>query len=547
MKAFKSNQLKHRDEQGMVMILALFMGLILTAGISGMMMSQLTARRNGAAKSFQEMAENAAINGFNRILGEANRDTDQNYKGFFLTLDNDEGKWNWRNPNTLENPLVELCTYTGVSMTASPLGDSTEPEPVQLTSKVNDIKSERIDNKEEIQVWYRLRGYALTGDGDSDDEGTFEIEGIVARKNRNIEKDYLARALLTRSLYIDQRVAGYGDWAVLGGYFMRLGDIQIKGKGKVLLDVDEPEQFLGDDGCYDTELVDSVGASNASLASRIWPVLNRGLPLLNLFERGKGEDTMAQSSNTDKVRVWNFDDSGSEEMAERCGENVIACVRQEDELTFKLPEGVDQSQSTIIIKQDDICINTDSFECHLFVEHINLESTKILIETGTDAKPRPIVIHLERPNTTSLQSNYSNGNITLRGSSIFCGANNGESSCNGNPERFVIAAREGTDSRSCDNNVHSLDFTGKTLPDAFILLRKGTVRTSQDAELHGIIWAQNICTKNGSFTLKTDNTDGTVIEAADNLWGWSDNKFPGYGQMVVRGIRGKGFDKFRLW
>ena len=464
----------------MVMILALFMGLILTAGISGMMMSQLTARRNGAAKSYQEMAENAAINGFNRILGEANRNTDQNYKGFFLTLDNDEGKWNWRNPNTLNNPLVELCTDTGVSMTASPLGDSIEPEPVQLTSNVSDIKSERIDNKDEIQVWYRLRGYALTGDGDSDDEGTFEIEGIVARKNRNIEKDYLARALLTRSLYIDQRVAGYGDWAVLGGYFMRLGDIQIKGEGKVLLDVDEAEKFLGNDGCNDAELVDSVGASNASLASRIWPVLNRGLPLLNLFERGKGEDTMAQSSNTDKVRVWNFDDSGSEEMTERCGVNAIACVRQEDELTFRLPEGIDQSQSTIIIKQDDICVNTDSFECHLFVEHINLESTKILIETGTDSKPRPIVIHLERPNTDSLQSIYSNGNITLRGSSVFCGANNGESSCNGNPERFVIAAREGTDSRSCDDNVHSLDFTGRTLPDALILLRKGTVRTSQD-------------------------------------------------------------------
>ena len=167
---------------------------------------------------------------------------------------------------------------------------------------------------------------------------------------------------------------------------MRLGDIQIKGEGKVLLDVDEPQQFLGNGGCNDAKLVDSVEASNASLATRIWPVLNRGLPLLDLFERGKGEDTMAQSSNTDKVRVWNFDDSGSEEMAERCGENVVACVRQEDELTFGLPKSVDQSQSTIIIKQEDICINTDSFECHLFVEHINLESTKVLIETGTDAK-----------------------------------------------------------------------------------------------------------------------------------------------------------------
>ena len=58
------------EEQGMSMVIALMMGMVLTVGVSGLMMRQLMTRKLGAAESYQQMAETAALNGFNRILGE---------------------------------------------------------------------------------------------------------------------------------------------------------------------------------------------------------------------------------------------------------------------------------------------------------------------------------------------------------------------------------------------------------------------------------------------------------------------------------------------
>ena len=93
-----------KEEQGLTMVLALFLGMILIAGVTGLMLRQLMARKLGANESYQQMAENAAINGFNRILGELNRDSDTRYTGYFLTLRNDEQGWGWRNPNSANYP-----------------------------------------------------------------------------------------------------------------------------------------------------------------------------------------------------------------------------------------------------------------------------------------------------------------------------------------------------------------------------------------------------------------------------------------------------------
>ena len=135
MNPIKPRQQHTKEEQGIAMILALFMGLILLSMLAGLMGRQLASRKFGTAKSYQEMAENAAINGFNRILGEANRDDDTKYKGYFLTLRNDEESWGWRDPNSSETKnsdgtikkvdtsLVELCTDTSFSMTADPLSN----------------------------------------------------------------------------------------------------------------------------------------------------------------------------------------------------------------------------------------------------------------------------------------------------------------------------------------------------------------------------------------------------------------------------------------
>ena len=68
------------------MLIALMMGMVLMAGVTGLMLRQLMGRKLGAAESYQQMAETAALNGFNRILGELNNDDNSAYKGYLLTL-----------------------------------------------------------------------------------------------------------------------------------------------------------------------------------------------------------------------------------------------------------------------------------------------------------------------------------------------------------------------------------------------------------------------------------------------------------------------------
>jgi hypothetical protein len=157
-----------------------------------------------------------------------------------------------------------------------------------------------------------------------------------------------------------------------------------------------------------------------------------------------------------------------------------------------------------------------------------------------------VVLHLERPQGDSVDSNLS-GRIQLSDTSELCGVNSGSSSCNGQPERLVITANAGQTGMACNADTHVVSFEGDSLPHAFIHLPKGTVRPSGDAKLHGVIWAHSICAKDGNIQLVTEDASGTVVRAADSLWGWSDQGFPGYGRMVTRGIRGTGLDTFRRW
>ena len=563
MKLIRSKPLRsptpQKEEQGVTMVLALFMGLVLITGATGLLVRQLAARKLASSESFQQMAENAAINGFNRILGEVNSDDDRHYKGYFLTIRNDAQSWGWRDPNSAESPLVELCTDTGFSLTADPLSDSlADAPPIQLKSVNNSITNQRNDKKDKIQLYYRLRGYVPRGNGENGDEGTFEIEGIVQRTtDRHDDNSYLARTLLTRSIYIDQRVAGAGDWAVMGGYYMRLGNANISGAGKILLDVDatNASSYRSGDGCSNESLLKKVGASTVNfkdrdqLAARIWPVLERGLPTTDLFmvepdplDPDKAKDKMSRTSSD--VRVWSFDDSTTP-TSSRCGKT--ACVRAENSSQFQTPSSVQANAETIVIEQGDICPGSSSFECHMYVEHMNLSNTKILIETGGTNSPRPVVIHLELPRQNSTRITDISGNITLSENSTFCGVNTGSTACNAKPERFVISAAAGTDNLSCDESNHVLDFHGNSLPHAIVHLPKGTVRPTANATLHGVIWAQNICTDSVDFTLETSDFNEPVVQKAYTLWKWGERGFPGYGQMVVRGIRGKGLDTFRRW
>ena len=83
----------------MAMVMALLMGVVLLAGTTGLMIRQMMARKLGAAESYSQLAESAALNGLNRIISDLNKDDRDNYTGFLLTLRNDPEQWGWSSPN----------------------------------------------------------------------------------------------------------------------------------------------------------------------------------------------------------------------------------------------------------------------------------------------------------------------------------------------------------------------------------------------------------------------------------------------------------------
>jgi hypothetical protein len=556
MKKIKRNKkLNSRKDEGMAMVMTLLMGLILLAGSSGLMARMMMGRKVGSSESYQQMAETAALNGFNRILATFNKDDDENYRGYYFALNNHEGdpdidgdeKWHWESANdkTSGVPLQELCTDTSVGMAAD-----WPRTNLAITSGV----SQRNDGKEPIQLFYRLRGYSSPGQT-ATGEGVFEVEGVVKREGANANDEYLARTLLTRSLYVQSIVAAEDDWGVMAGHHLELADSTITdhfnnsdGSGMILINEDEATAYQSSSSCTPTTLASRVDASDIELGKKVWPTLKRGLPLTTLFEK----DQLIDQTNN-KARIWSFDDTDpsvapEEEPASasfhaQCTSGPV-CTRQADSNSFSAPSGIDvnSSNNTITLNANAICQGQSGFECHLYVEHLNLSKTKLHIENST----RPVVLHLERPQGDSVNSNLS-GRIQLSDTSELCGVNSGSSSCNGQPERLVITANAGQTGMACNADTHVVSFEGDSLPHAFIHLPKGTVRPSGDAKLHGVIWAHSICAKDGNIQLVTEDASGTVVRAADSLWGWSDQGFPGYGRMVTRGIRGTGLDTFRRW
>ncbi len=542
------------------MVTTLLMGTVLLAGGTGLLTRMLMSRKIGASESYQQMAETAALNGFNRILSTLNKNDPSDYRGYLLTLDNIEPSlasdpWPWESVALATNsgapPLQELCIDTSNGLPA------TDPQnwprtQIQTTSGA----SQRSDGKGAIQLYYRLRGYASPGSSGVG-EGVFEVEGVVKRESQSGEDEYLARTLLRRSLYVQSIVAGEDNWAVMAGHHMELASSSItnaggdEGSGQILLDVDAASAVdVGrcNDNAYKASL---VNATASDLGEKVWPTLNRGLPLPTLFEQDKSIDTDAN----DEVRIWSFDDSSetdtrtaaNESFHTICPDEEIVCVRQQNSLSVSTPTGISVANGVITIHAEDICKNQDGFECHLYVEHLDLRRTRLLIENST----RPVVLHLEKPLNDAVNPNLS-GMIQLRSGSVLCGVNSGSTDCNKQPERLVISAGAGNTGMACNDMPHTLRWEGNTLansslPHAIIHLPRGVVKPFGDAALNGVIWAHSICAGSGDIQLITETSNGSVINAANTLWQWSDKGFPGYGRMVTRGIRGSGFDTFRRW
>ena len=551
-----------KQEQGLSMLIALMMGMVLMAGVTGLLLRQLMGRKLGAAESYQQMAETAALNGFNRILSELNNDNNTAYKGYLFTLDHHGGdidtsgseKWGWNASNKADFPLRELCTNRNKLPEAVPASSSTgEPPHVALTKSTS---SQRDDGKANIQLQYRLRGYTTTATASNNGvgEGRFQIEGLVVRDGDDPGKGYLARTLLLRSLYVNSIVAGEGDWAVLAGQTLSLGDTEIlnssgaSGDGKVLLNVNSADRYLSANGCLPYNLLEDVGASNTNdnLENRIVPILEKGLPTSYLWNLGLTQD---KANNSDKSRVWSFDDTGS---LDDC--DAIACSRDSDSANAEERDDLEENDGSVIrLSASELCQGTGD-DCHVFVEHINLTSTRLLIETSAN---RPVVLHLEYPGTTTVDPSEPGitGSINLGSGAQLCGVNAGSDTCNGKPEQLIIlsAAPKPSAVRSCgvspSTDRYVLAFDGDSLPAASVHLLPGIVKTgSSSTSLHGLIWADGICADAGPFDLITGTSgDSTVVRDLNEQWDWESQNFPGYGQMVTRGIRGTGLDTFRRW
>ena len=631
-----------KGEEGLALLLALLTGLTLLAGTTGLLIRQLMARKIGAAQSYQQMAEAAALNGFNRILNTLNSNDPENYKGYLFTINNGESTStnNWIRINTTDEAMLEeLCT----DITALPNHPSNQEAvwPTGLVAKDNNetkvslpfiedqSRTQRNDGKGSIQTFYRLRQYKPPAkDIQGGYEGRkgparFQVEGFTKRVGS--EDNYLARALLSRSLFVRSVVSKPEDWGVMGANNYDLGTTTINGPGLILLNVSNKNEILKDDGSCRNDLATSVlnNSSNA-LRDRIWPVMNRGLPATELFANTKnskeGKEIFdADSKRNDTPRVWSFDDSSTNNDFE-CGEDQIVCTRTINSTTMSAPKGIDIDSEvigkttvqtlkeyrskwiyanatraciytvcydgtptfkdgwkrgqnpdninygnlwtswipeetekdlkkwTIRIKKQDICSNTDE-ACHLYIEHINLENTSLLIENDQ----RPVVLHLGTQDETKLSNR-----IDLSENSLLCGVNRKGAKCNEAPEKLIVISKNSIKaSKKCNSNdlknnqKYVLNIAGKSLPAAFVLLKGGTFTLSNDAEMRGVVWADNFCSQSKKFSLTTKDQNslkGSVIEAGDELWNLVDGEeYTGYGRTITRGVRGTGLDIFQRW
>lgn len=532
-----------KDEEGIALVLVLLLGFLLIAGSNALLVRKLVERKVGAFASYQQMAENAAISGFNHILSQLNNPYPTQYKGYLYQIDNlPEGDREWTNINNTDASkaieLEEICTPT--------LGSAALPEhpnegktwPIDLVPLANNTSDTeftlRDDGSQPVEAYYRLRAFDSSF-GSDQASGVFSIEGLVKRQDT-----VLARTLLTRSLDIKFVVANDADWAIVNAaLFKDVQSLKIEGEGIIVANKNE----FWEKNCNQQSLAKEI-ASNVvgSTSPLVWPVRERGIPGPVLYEQQRQNDLL-----DNEVKVWSFDDSGNLDRGSNCAE--IACVRKESQTsgesfisatsTGSITQDI--SNNTITLKASGLCDGGQpGSPCHINIEYLNLNTTKLLIEN----EDRPIVIHLLSPNTTSPSpSSISTGSIQLKGSSQLCGVNTNSSTCNNKPEHLIITngPNDGDYQNGCAAELGKLSFRGQNLPASIVTLQSGTVSIDNDASMRGLVWTQNICGNNNKLTIDS----AEVIQDTEKAWKWRENNlWGGNGRQTIRGIRGSGMDLF---
>lgn len=541
MRTYKTKH-THHDEAGIVVMMALMLGLVLSAGASALLINKIFAKRLSSSESYQQMSEAAALNGFNRILALLNSRSEKEYRGFLFTIDNQENTaladngFNWLNLNdrSIIN-LEEVCTDTNIGVPNHPIASRAWPtDEVPFDNSTGSIFRE--DEKGKIKAFYRLRGYSSpskTGVG----EGVFEVEGLVKRISSSGKEQTLARTLLTRSLYVNGSVSSIDDWGVLSAQHMVLGPALIDGPGRILHLINNDEPYRQAQGCsQDVRLLQTLGQSDndVQLGSRIWPVLNRTLPPSNIYSFNPKIDD----------HIWSFDDTNKQ-----CGRwwrRSTACIRDRSNSYLREPTNIVRNGNSLRIPSTAICPGHNG-DCHIYVEHINFQSnSQLLIENGN----RPVVLHIELPDGASPSSSGMSGAIKLGQNSLICGVDVGSNLCNNRPEHLVITASSGSSPQNClPSQQQQLNIQGNSLPSALVSLPRGSVNLAGDTNLRGMIWAHAFCSNN--YQLKLTTTDPRnnqhISTQAENIWQWKSSGFNGIGRTINQGIVGTGLDTFRQW
>ena len=558
--------LAHQQQEGMALLLALLMGMVLMTGVSGLLARQLMSRRLSAKESYQQMAEAAANNGLNRILGELNNAEPDKNRGFLFTLDNRENTnepnngFNWQRLNTESSPqFSELCLDTSIGLPEHPskiIEAQWPTSEVPLSEK--NSPSMRDDGISKIETFYRLRGYSSPGTSGSTDSGEakFIIEGIVRRQGAD-PKTYLARSRLERSLYIQSWVDinRSSDWAILAATHYELGPIQLNSSGLVLWHTDARNAEQITDECNSRNLVRRLGADSSrtsNLESRIWPVINQKQPPSSIFKRDGSKDHYPGQPS--EIRVWRIDDTQINPVGS-CWWRV-ACQRTSKSDFYVEPSQIDSSRrwrrvnnqwqptATIRLRQEDICSGSTG-DCHIYVDRINLSRSKLLIENGS----RPVVVHLlgpERGNTNTDPNQAAS--ITLGRNASICGVNANSTICNQQPEKLIITTEATQSPDQCKSNDNRLNLSGNSLPAALVMLREGTVSLSSDTQLRGLVWTHSFCSNGHQLSLNAQSDHSgseSLLQKSSTLWNWSSKGFAGYGRKITRGIRGTGLDQFQ--
>nr|WP_272160183.1 hypothetical protein [Synechococcus sp. AH-551-E05] len=567
------------EESGIALVMTLLLGTTLFLAMSALVARNIMTKSIAASESYKQIAENAANNGLNQILSEINNGRKNEYLGYLLGIENvknladPKNSLIWEKVGSSDSPIfAEVCTDTARGLPKHPQGENY----IWPTSAIKESNTQangiRKENKASLHSYYRLRSYKNPPKSNRFDNGEakFIIEGMVQREGMK-EGQYLARARLERSLKVEAAVLKKNaeDWAVLYAKNYDLGPTKIEGMGLITWQIEPENSKLVAQTCGTEALISTIAkGADQNLKTRIWPVTNQDLKADVTKDLFKSKGNLDQRSGTNSRRLWRIDDTNSYPSGWSNYRRKSVCKDSRWRGLFPICERIDDGSSPtlqsdyysvvknvwdfygapsrykgweIVLSQDEFCPGKTG-DCHIYIEHLKLTNSKVLIENNK----RPVVVHLVTPPTDLNNQEGSSGIFELSGSSMICGVNQGSKDCNKKAERLIIVSdhdQKQPDKKSnCIAPSFPLKIAGNSLPYAFLHLRQGTVELTDSTTLSGGIWAQNICANNHQLSVTIPDK---LMEKNYDLWGWENKNFGGFGRSVSRAIRGSGYDTFQ--